>query len=69
MLPFSDFIAQYTAYVIQYPSYSKKVKKKNESLIKGKSVERMLKKYGKVWKKSFKKFVKKVNGKICWKIR
>ena len=54
MLPFSDFIAQYTANVIQYPPYSNKVLK-NLSLIKGKSVERRLKKYGKsvekeVWK-------------------
>ena len=68
MFPFSDFIAQYTAYVIQYPPYSKN-KTKHESLIKGKSVERMLKKYGKGVKKRFGKFVEKVNGKICWKIR
>ena len=58
MLPFSDFIAQYTAYVIQYPPYSKKVLK-NESLIKGKSVERMLKKYGKGVEKEVQKICRK----------
>ena len=54
MLPFvSVCVAQYTAYGIQYPAYSKKGKKLK--LKKGKSVERVLTKYGKsvekeVWK-------------------
>ena len=39
-------MAHYTAYGIQYPAYSKKVKKKI-ILKKEKLVERVLKKYGK----------------------
>ena len=40
-------VAQYTAYGTQYPASSKTVSKKKKSFKKGKSVEKVLKKYEK----------------------